>query len=230
MSDQLATSQSLVLLGVILVSLVAFYRFALEPAPTKRSQIPGVPQWLGLALAWLSLKGEKQSTIFPPPRANTTFVKFWLFRFVYTLFFLVVYLTITFVSGLDKEIDTFISILMKFGGSSNENLENLGKIQGFGPVTLALVIAALPIVPPVRWLDLRIRSFLYDYASIDSQRILEFNRLKGAKPFHGEDEFVGGERKPAAAQEKVWDRLKPDGFNRKDLKYTPGPAKAHRFG
>lgn len=226
MSDQFATSQSLMLIGGILVWLVAFYRFALQPAPPKRSQIPGVPQWLGSALTWLSVKGEKQSSLFPPPRANTTLVKFWLFRFIYTFIYLAIYLLILFVSGLDKEIDTFFSILIKFGGTSNENVEKIGKIQFLGPVTLALVIAAAPIVPPVRWLDLWIRSLLYDKASIDAQLKFEVNRLKGDKLFHGDDEFVGNERRPAAAQQKVWERLKPDGFNHKDLKYTPGPAKA----
>ena len=213
------------LIGAILVSLVAFYRFALEPTPPKRSPIPGVPQWLGSGLAWLSWKGEKQSTLFPPPRANTTFVKFFLFRIIYTLIFLSVYLAIIFVTDLDKEIDTFISILIEFNGSSKENLKNVGEIQHFGPVTLALVIAAAPIVPPVKWLDLRIRDILYIHASIDSQRIFESNRLKGAQ-YQGEDLVVEGNRTLAAAQQKVWDRLEPDKFNSEDLKYTSGPATA----
>lgn len=213
---------SLVVIGVLLVAVAAFFRFKVAPIAPKRSQIAGVPQWLGCTLTWLTWKGEPQSALFPPPRANTTFMKYLLFRLSYVCIFVMVYLAIGFITGVAKEVDTIFEIIRHF-----VEVKDFGRFQDFGPIALAVVIMMGSQFPPFRWIDLGLRGFLYEHAAIDGQRIFESNRLKRSD-YRGEDLMVAGSRKAGAAHKEVCDRLVPDGFDREDLRYLPGaPETAH---
>lgn len=97
---ELGESPILVIIGAVGVTLVAFFHFKVAPSsPPPRSEGEGVSRWLRTFKSWFR-RGAAASTLFPPARANTAFLKFLLCRSAYTLIFLGFYLAVVDVTGL----------------------------------------------------------------------------------------------------------------------------------
>ena len=188
------------LIGTLLVVLVVLQRFN-EVPPPQAEPIAGLPTWLGNPLRWFQLKEKPGEALFPPPRANTTIFKFWLFRIAYALIGLSVYLAIYSIPELAQEVQ---GIINRVPGTDNLILTNAG------PVVLAFMVAfLLPKVPPFKGADSAIRRFLYDRASIPAQQLRERNRFKEA-PYEVKEDVLG----------TIRTELETEGFDGSEIYYS----------
>jgi len=188
------------LIGVLIVVLVVLQRFN-EVPPPKGEPIAGLPTWLGNSLHWFHLRENPGEALFSPPRANTTILKFWLYRIAYALIGLSVYLAIYNIPELAQEVQ---GIINRVPGSDNLILTNAG------PVVLAFLVGVLlPKVPPFKGADSAIRRFLYDRASIPAQQLRERNRFKEA-PYEVKEDVL----------ETIRKELETEGFDRSDIYYS----------
>jgi hypothetical protein len=193
-----------VAIGAVIVFLVACYRFN-APPPPKPSQPEGTPGALGLIKSLFQWKDEPDSSLFPPPRANTTLFKFWLYRIAYTCTGLAVYFTMYKVPGVPKAVQQLINLAV---GSDTPIFKDAG------PVMLALIVAAIfPEVPPLKGAERAIRRLLYERALIPAQQLSERTRLKEAEY----------QVRPAVL-EAVRKKLEVEGFEGSDLVYEATPT------
>jgi hypothetical protein len=82
-----------VLIGALLVMLIAAARF--NTAPPARPPVAEKTSWaLGFLKEAFQFQPEPASLFFPPPRAQTTFFKFELYRVAYALTGVAVYLAL----------------------------------------------------------------------------------------------------------------------------------------
>jgi hypothetical protein len=191
-------------LGVLVVFLVAFQRFNSIP-PSKPSLPEGIPRPLGQLLSWFSMKREPRSALFPPPRANTTVFKFWLFRTVYGAIAALAYAVIYKSPELAQQIQQIV-----YAGSK----EVVVVSSSGGPIVLAFVVSGLlPMLPPFKAADEAIRRILYERASIPGQQLRERNRLKDA-PYVAD----------ASALDTVRQALIADGFDAVDIVWDEHPT------
>ena len=190
--------------GCLTVVLVTGYRFnlALPPEPFLPE---GVPRQLGTILNWFQFKKGLSATLFPPPRANTTLFKFWLYRAAYTLFGLLVFLAIFKFPKLAKEIQEIIN----FAAGSNTPV-----LKKSGPFVMAFFVSVVfPIIPPFKGADRSLRRCLFERASIPAQQFRERNRLRKAEY----------KVKPKVL-EVVKNNLQADGFDANDVVYEARPT------
>jgi hypothetical protein len=162
-----------VLIGAFLVMLIAAARF--NTAPPGRPPVTEKTSWaLGFLKEAFQFKPEPASLFFPPPRAQTTFFKFELYRVAYALTGVAVYLALYAIPGVAADVDQFFGIV---------SLDKLPPLRGAGPILLALVVALLfPALPPLRAGEWAIRRAFYTRACIPAQQLRESYRLKDA-PF-----------------------------------------------
>ncbi len=191
-------------IGCLVVVLVAGYRF--NTAPPPKPLIPeGIPRWLGMILGFFHVKKGPSSPVFPPPRANTTLFKFWLYRSAYVLAGLLVYLSIFKVPGLADEVQK----IMAYAPGLNTPV-----LKNSGPVLMAFFVAVVfPIIPPFKGADRSLRRCLFERASIPAQQLRERNRMRKA----------GYEARPEVLQALVT-KLQADGFDRSDIVYEQNPT------
>jgi hypothetical protein len=193
-----------VAIGALIVFLVACYRFNAAP-PAKPCLPEGLPRLVGTVKTWFQWREEPASALFPPPRANTTLFKFWLYRVAYTCTGLAIFGALYAVPGLADELQKIINLA---GGPETPILRDAG------PVVMAfLVVAVFPEIPPLKGADRTIRRLLYERAAIPAQQLSELNRLKEA-PYKANPEVLGAVRKKLAAE----------GFEEADLVYEATPT------
>jgi len=191
-------------IGCLMVVLVTGYRFNLAPPP-KPSLPEKIPRQVGTILNWFQFKKGTSSPLFPPPRANTTLFKFWLYRAAFTLFGLLVYLAIYKFPKLADEVQNIINLATR---------SNLPVLKNSGPVVMAFIVSVVfPIIPPFMGADRSLRRILFDRASIPAQQLRERNRLRKAD---------------YEARPKVLDvvkkNLQADGFAAQDIVYEAIPS------
>ena len=188
----------LVLVGVIIVSAIALIRFN-SPVPSTQD----VPRSLPDLLKWLFRKEQSNTNILPPPRANTTAFKYWLYRITYTLISVVVYIAVYFITDFKVEL----SIVFQY-------LQVPLDLKDAGPFVVAVLVASVfPSIPPFRSIDVTLRHFLYEQASIPAHQLSLQNRLKHA-PYHVD----------LSTLERVRSKLEAEGFQRRDLIYEDSPT------
>jgi len=193
-----------VFIGCLTVVLVAGYRFNVTPPP-EPSLPAGVPRRLGMILNWFQLKKDLSSSLFPPPRANTTLFKFWLYRAAYALISLLIFIALLKVPKLAEEVQKIINIA---AGSNTPVLKNAG------PIVMAFFAAVVfPMLPPFKEADRSLRRCLFERASIPAQQLRERNRLKKAEY----------EAKPEELK-VVKSNLQTDGFDASDIVYEVIPT------
>jgi hypothetical protein len=160
-----------VLIGALVVALVAATRFNSAP-PVKPVLPDNTPRPLGMLKVLLQFREEPGSLLFPPPRAQTTFFKFELYRLAYALTGVAVYVVLSAIPGVAAEVDAFLRAV----GS-----EKIPSLVSGGPILIALVVAVVfPAVPPFRAAERAIRRSFYERASIPAQQLRERHRLKHA--------------------------------------------------
>jgi hypothetical protein len=160
-----------VLIGALLVMVIAAARF--NSAPPARPPVTEKSSWaLGFLKEAFQFRPEPTSLFFPPPRAQTTFFKFELYRLAYALTGVAVYLALYAIPGVAQDVDQFFEII---------SLDKLPPLGGAGPILLALVVALLfPALPPLRAGEWAIRRAFYTRACIPAQQLRESYRLKDA--------------------------------------------------
>jgi len=193
-----------VAIGALIVFWVACYRFN-APPPPKPSQPEGTSPVLGVIKGLFQWKEEPDSSLFPPPRANTTLFKFWLYRIAYTCTGLAVYFTMYKVPGVAKAVQQIINMA---AGSDTPILKDAG------PVVIAFIVAAIfPELPPLKGAERAVRRLLYERALIPAQQLSERTRLKEAEyQVH------------PAVLEAVRKKLEVEGFEGSDIVYDATPT------
>ena len=165
-----------VLIGTLLVIFVFAYRFGTEPPP--RPVLPqGMPRALGMLRSWcrLSEPDGPHSALLPPPRANTTAFKFWLYRVAYVAVGVTVYLAIDRIPGLAAQLQAIVNFALQEAKIE----QRFPALQNAAPVVLAFLVAVvLPKLPFFRGAEACLRRGLYDRAAIPAQQYLERNRLR----------------------------------------------------
>lgn len=191
-------------IGCIIVLLVTSYRFNLAPPP-KPALPQNLPRQLGIILNWFQFKKNTSSSLFPPPRANTTLFKFWLYRAAYTVLGLIVFMAITKFPNLADEVQKIIDL------ASQSNMPVLKKS---GPVVLAFIVAVVfPVIPPFVGADRSLRRYLFERASIPAQQLRERNVLRKAE--YDIDPKV---------LSVVKNKLQADGFDARDIVFEAMPT------
>jgi hypothetical protein len=193
-----------VLIGGCVVMLVAYQRFNVPP-PGRRPAREGLPQALKRVHTWFEFGPDPAATLFPPPRANTTVFKFWLYSTLYATTGIAVYAALLRVPGLAGQVQQIIDMA---GGGKKIVLEDAG------PVVLAFLVSVLfPVIPPLRNAERSIRRTMYERACIPAQQLRERNRLREARY----------EVRPDVL-ETVRARLGDEGFCEADIVYESTPT------
>lgn len=119
----------------------------------------------------LSINYGKQNLLLRPARANTTIFRFRLYQLMYAIIGMLVYLILVFMPSILEQIQQIIESFYQ----ESPNMTNAGPL-----VIAAFVIFILPNIPPFHWVDVNIRSLLYERALIPAQQLREMHRLKMA--------------------------------------------------
>jgi hypothetical protein len=192
-----------IIIGTLTVFLIALSRFNVPP-PSQQS-LP-LPRSLADIGKWFQLKPLPEPAILTPIRANTTLFRFGLYRTVYAVIGVTVYLLVSKVPGLAADVQSVINL---FAGS-----EQVFVLKDAGPFVLAILVAVvLPAVPPFRWADATIRRALYEHASIPAEQLNLQARLKRASYEVAQDALL-----------RVRAALEAEGFNPDDLVYEAKPT------
>jgi hypothetical protein len=189
----------IVLLGAVIVFLVAMSRFNNPRLLIEESSLDG-GNWQRYLKDILSWSPGKQSILLKPPRANTTAFRYRLYQFCYALIAILIYLLLVYQPDIRAQMNQVI------GWFVAEGTPDITRAQPL--VVAAFVVLILPNVPPLRWGDTAIRTWLYDRALIPAQQLREVNRLKIA-PYHP----------PQFLQDRVLDLALAEGFDAADVSY-----------
>lgn len=190
------------LIGVIIVLGVFLWRFS--QVPTSPSGPVDSAGKITKLIKWIGLGQRYVCDLSPPPRANTTLLKYRLYQFTYAVIGLMTYLAILKIPGLMNEVVKSIELL-------DHTVDyNTDIMSGAGPVLIAFfTTAVLPRIPPISAWDAAIRSMLYERAAIPAQQLRERNRLKNAA-------YVAD----PGMLDSVRTDLEAEGFNPADIKYN----------
>lgn len=192
-----------VMIGALTVFLVALARFNVPP-PAKLSLPPEAPRILGLLRQLAQWKAEPDSNILPPPRADTTLFRFWLYRTAYGVIGVVVYLVVYEVPGVLQGVQMVVNLA---------GLEDPFMLKGATPFMLAIVVLLLPVLPVFKGAEVSIRRALYLRALIPAEQLRLQARLKKAT-YEVKDDVL----------QKVRETLEAEGFDRSDIVYEATPT------
>ena len=160
---------------------------------------------LSTVAQWFRHKDLPPPLISPPPRANTTAFKYWLYRFTYALIWMLVYTLILRVPGVRDPIPAIIEVITGSPDLSKLNLTN--------GIVVAFVLITLSRIPPVKGADASIRLAMYERASIPAQQ-LGFQYLLRGAPFSPDVRIL----------QKTRTMLTADGFATHDIELDPEPS------
>lgn len=201
MSNLASYSADLIIwLGALIVFVAAMGRFNNPRLLIEESSLDG-KSWQHFLKDMLSWSPGRQSILLKPPRANTTAFRYRLYQSFYALIALLIYFLLLFQPDIRAELQEIISWFVQQGVPDIGNASPL--------VVSAFVIVIFPNVPPFRWGDTVIRTWLYDYALIPAQQLREVNRLKIA-PYHPPQYLLDQVRELALAE----------GFDEADIHYN----------
>jgi hypothetical protein len=150
---------------------------------------------------WFQLREPSVPLVYPPPRANTTAFKFWLYRHMYAFIGVGIYLLASQVPGVREPIPQLISL---FG---HDQLPQLDLTNG---LVLAVLLVALSRMPPLNGVDAALRRVLYERACIPAKQ-LEFQYSLYGADYHPDTRLL----------QKIRKTLEADGFNPLDIVYDP---------
>jgi hypothetical protein len=186
-----------VLIGVVVVFMLGGAHFNSAPPARPVAHI-GVSRALDFLTEAFQIRSEPALSLFPPPRAQTTFFKFGLYRVAHALTGALVYLVLYAIPGVAPQIDSFLRLVSS---------EKMVTLTDSGPIFLALVVAiVLPVMPSFRAGEWAVRRVFYDRACIPAQQLREMCRLKEAH-YIGNPEML----------KTVRDTLSQEGFLPTDL-------------
>ncbi|MFQ5773167.1 MAG: hypothetical protein ACE5GS_01480 [Kiloniellaceae bacterium] len=196
-------------IGASIVVAVAISHFNAPPPP--RPHLPkGVPRLVGTMVKWFKAGDERAGSLlayYPPPRANTTLLKFELCRAAYVVLGLVIYLTLNAAPIVRGQFEQ----IMVIASGVIPGAEAISLAQA-GPLVLGFIVAViLPAMPPFKGADESIRRALYEGASIPARQLRESSRLKEAE-YEPDQQLL----------ERVRHKLAPEGFDPSDIVYKPG--------
>ncbi len=144
---------------------------------------------------------------FPPPRADTTGFKFWLYETLYAIFITVLFLGIEQFDVVRNALDQVLALLPSGG-------PGLAMIQNADPILLALLVSViLPFCPPFNVADVAFRRWLYGCAFISARQVRDARRL-------AQEPFVVN----SSDFEAVRNDLVAEGFDPKDVVYDADRA------
>ncbi len=191
--------------GALLVFVVAFQRFNTVPPPAPELPV-GVPLIVGTVLSWFRWGHEARPDILPPPRAETTAFKFWLYRLTYSGVTLAVYVLVCTVPGIAAGVQQAMAYFA--------HLTNVPSVVEQGRFWLAILVSTvLPSVPPFKGAERSLRRTLYEHAFIPAQQLRERKRLELATFTVDPTELS-----------RVQARLGSEGFDSSDIVYAGGNA------
>lgn len=196
------TPQLLELSGFCIALLGFMARFN-HPPPRLVPFAPKGAKILDRAKPWVLVDKEHLFTQNLPPRSNTTFFRYHLYRLVYAISGGLLYLGLITAPEVSQQLADVVGLF------KNELPE--GVVAASPLATAFFVFMLLPIFPPFNVVDARIRGFLYTRAQIPAQQVRESNRLKNA-PYNPPEKFLG----------KLKTHAKADGFSVSDFIYDPG--------
>lgn len=195
------------LVGVVVVLVVAHFWF--KEARSQQLMLFGSQ---GGEESKSSTSMPRYVGFVPPPRANTTAIRYNLYKAIYMLCILATYLAVAFIPALQKIVvaagEKFleVGILTNAGLAVDSNAHLLAGNASFA--VLAVVFVLLLRAPVVRRGEETLRYYFYEHAAIPAQQRLVQSRLRKS-PFKVE---------PAVLKE-VKRELKSDGFNLEDIHY-----------
>ena len=191
MSSFIPYSADLVVwLGAFLVLVAAMGRFNNPRLLIEESSLDG-KNWQHYLKGILSWSPGRQSILLKPPRANTTIFRYRLYQFCYALIAFSIYCLLLFQPGIRAQLQDIVSWFVSQGIPDITTAKPL--------VVAAFVILIFPNVPPFRWGDTAIRTWLYDRALIPAQQLREVNRLEIA-PYHPPQYLLDQVRELALAE------------------------------
>lgn len=155
---------------------------------------------------WFQLKERTDPLILPPPRANTTAFKYWLYRLAYAWIWVAAFTVIMRVPGVKDSIPSIVDLVT----SGTLNIAELDLANG---IAVAFLMILLTRIPPLRGADATIRHAMYDRASIPAQQLGFQYRLRGAAYIPDAD-ITEATRKSLCA----------DGFGPESLELDPEPT------
>jgi hypothetical protein len=186
--------------GLSIVFFYALSRFN-TPPPLLPAASEDNPKLATTIRQWFQMREPSAPLVYPPPRANTTAFKFWLYRNIYAFIGVGIYLLASQVPGVRAPIPQLIAL---FG---HDQLPELDLTNG---LVLAVLLVALSRMPPLSRADAALRRLLYERASIPAKQ-LEFQRSLYGADYHPEARLLQKVRKALAA----------DGFDLADIVYDP---------
>ena len=193
------------------VAFVAWLHFDTIPS-TLAEPASGLPKPLGLLLALF--RRPEAPSIFPPPRANTTILRFWFYRTVYCGVAVGLFVGATEIPGVRQGIDTVIAAL------ASDILPAALSVSDLSPIALAIVLSLLVCyLPPFSSAENALRGVLYEHAHIPAELDSLMQRLR-----------IAGFTPNAETEERVRNDLAADGFDPALLHYdTEAPTLESRW-
>jgi hypothetical protein len=166
------TAQPLIvnLSGLAIIFFYSLYRFN-SPPPAEPEINPDGSKVVATLRQWFQMRQPPTPLILPPPRANTTAFKFWLYRLVYAFIGVGIYLLVIQVPGLREPIPGIMKLF---------ELPALPELDLTNGLVLAILLIVLARVPPMRGADATIRRALYERASIPAHQLGFQFLLRGA--------------------------------------------------
>jgi len=184
--------------GLAIVFFYCLYRFN-SPPPAKPEIAQDGSRVAATLRQWFQMRPPPTPSILPPPRANTTAFKFWLYRSVYAVIGVGIYLLVIQVPGLREPIPGIMKLFQ---------LPDLPKLDLTNGVVLAILLIALARMPPLRGADTLIRRALYERASIPAHQ-LGFQFLLRGAVYLPDDKML----------KSIREDLLGDGFAEADIEY-----------
>jgi len=196
-SGTLAT-EFIVLLGALIVLMAAMSRFNNPRLLIDDSSLDG-KNWQRYLKDILSWSPGRQSILLKPPRANTTAFRYRLYQSCYAFIAILIYLLLLYQPEITAQLQVIIGWFV-------EGTPDISRAQPL--VVAAFVVLILPNIPPLRWGDTAIRTWLYERALIPAQQLREVNRLMMA-PYDP----------PQKLLDRVHDLALAEGFEAGDVHY-----------
>ncbi len=194
--------------GVGIIFAFALWRFNQVPrvTPIEDRELPPV---LATLREWVRLRQPPPPLVSPPPRANTTAFKYWLYRIAYSLIGVALYSGLYAIlvqkPALRDQITAFLTDTSVLSDLPPEWLTN--------GIILAFLLMLASWIPPFRGMDASFRKYLYEKASIPAEQLKLQYALRAA-PFSPDEQLV----------EKVRQELSADGFSVSDIILEPHPT------
>jgi hypothetical protein len=191
--------------GFVIIFFYAMSQFNKVPPAGHNASEPGA-SLPATVRQWFQLKEHTDPLILPPPRANTTAFKYWLYRLAYALIWVATFTVIMRVPGVKDSIPSIVGLVT----TGALNITGLDLANG---IAVAFLMILLTRIPPLRGADATIRHAMYEHASIPAQQLGFQFQLRGAAYIPDAD-----------ITEATRKSLRADGFGPESLELDPEPT------